>query len=328
MELVSSHPIIFGAAALATLLPASYKLYDSCRLSVKPTDLTNKVVVITGGNRGIGKETVKHLAEHNATVIVGCRDVDTAQKLFNEIKTSNNSSHGELIVFKLDLSSFKSVREFADRVLSLNKPINYLINNAGLIENDPKKKTPDGIDWMYQINHLSHFLLTKLLLDNMLKAAAFGDEGRIINLSSGANDFGKFDIKLFENNSIRQGMMGYCDTKLMNILFSNYLNQLLQGKNMISVSLHPGVVASEFSTNFSFILRNFMPILYLMVGRTEKQGAMTTLHTIYTPKIEGGRYYDSCRIAKENKVCKDKEVLKKFWELSEKQTGVKFNSVK
>jgi len=134
MEFVSQHPILTGATVLTTLFSVGYKRYDSYRLSIKPTDLTNKVVVITGGNRGIGKETVRHLAEHNATVIIGCRDVDTGQKLINEIKTSNKSVNGELFVFKLDLSSFQSVREFADRVLSLNKPINYLINNAGLVD--------------------------------------------------------------------------------------------------------------------------------------------------------------------------------------------------
>jgi len=179
---------------------------------------------------------------------------------------------------------------------------------------------------MYQVNHLSHFLLTNLLLDNIIQAAAFGDEGRIINLSSTAHTRGKIDIKLWENKSLRSGMFGYGDTKLMNILFSHYLNQLLEGKNVISVSVHPGIVASDFSMNFSFLFRYvFFPVIQLMVGRTEKQGSMTTLHTVYTPKIEGGRYYDSCQVGKELQICKDKKVQKAFWELSEKQTGLKYN---
>jgi len=303
MEYITQHPIVAGTTAAIVAL-CGFRIYDAARLSVKPTDLTNKVVVITGGNRGIGKETVRHLAEHNATVIVGCRDVNTGKRLFSEIKSSGQAGTGELIIFKLDLSSFKSVREFADRVLALNNPINYLINNAGLIETDPKKLSEDGFSWMYQVNHLSHYLLTHLLLDNILRAAAFGDQARIINLSSGAQRLGRYDFNLFQSGRVRYGFLGYCDTKLMNVLFSNYLNHILEGKNVISVALHPGMVASEFGFNVSFIGRLFLtPIIYAF-GRNERQGAMTTLFTVYSQNIEGGRYYESCALGKEQKNCK------------------------
>jgi len=128
--------------------------------------------------------------------------------------------------------------------------------------------TEDGYSWMYQINHLSHFLLTHLLLDNILKAAAFGDEGRIIHLSSAVHTLGKYDFDLFSKGHVRKGFFGYCDTKLLNILFSHYLNKTLKDKNVISVSLHPGAVASEFLSNFSFPVRTLFGTVNFLIGRS------------------------------------------------------------
>jgi len=319
---IGDHPLIAGAVGSAVALTSLFRVYDGCRLNVKPTDLHGKVVVITGGNRGIGKETVRHLAKNNATIIIGCRDVDSGQQVIEELKRGDAAGNGELFVFKLDLSSFKSVREFADRVTALNKPISYLINNAGMAEYT-KKRTPDNNGWMYQVNHLSHFLLTNLLLDNIIKAAAFGDEGRIINLSSGAHELGVVDFKELERGDVRGDFRGYCDTKLLNILFSNELNRRLAGKNVISVALHPGIVGTDFLATSPFYLKYGFGALCLLVGRNERQGSMTSLYTVYQPNLEGGRYYDSCRLGKTSKIANDQNVWKRFWELSERQTGIK-----
>jgi len=305
-------------ATVATLLVGAglFRMYDKSRLHVKPVDMKKKLVVITGGNRGIGKETVRDLALNNADVIIGCRDVETGNKFVSELKKSNVKSN--ISVVKLDLANLQSVNDFAKYVLSLDQPIHYLINNAGMLDEN-QKKTSDNNMWMYQVNYLSHFLLTNLLLKNITKTAEKGDECRIVNVSSQLHYTGKVDLPLFSDGRVRSSLSGYADSKLLNILFSNQLNKRLQGKNVISVSLHPGYVASEFSDQLVWWNKYLNYFAYALIGRTEKEGAVTTLHTIYSPKIEGGGYYDSCALDTPHQAAKDQKICEQVWELSEKQ---------
>uniref|UniRef100_A0A7C9FQ58 Protochlorophyllide reductase n=2 Tax=Opuntia streptacantha TaxID=393608 RepID=A0A7C9FQ58_OPUST len=145
-------------------------------------DASNLTAIITGGASGIGLETARVLALRGAHVIIGARNMDAAKEAKQFILKDNGSAQIEFL--KLDLCSVKSIREFADKFLFLNLPLNILINNAGIMF-CPYQLSEDGIETQFATNHIGHFLLTNLLLDKMKQTAeATGIEGRIVNLSS------------------------------------------------------------------------------------------------------------------------------------------------
>ncbi|VUZ54354.1 unnamed protein product [Hymenolepis diminuta] len=174
------------------------KCYETGRLD-------GKLVVITGANSGIGRETAAELARRGATVIMACRDIEKAEAAKADIiadygtgqptaltKNVVNSEVGkilsavkseQLIIEKLDLSSFKSIREFVQRVRDRGQKIDILINNAGVMF-CPYMQTADGFEMQVGTNHLGHFLLTELLLPEMNRSSK---RTRVIILSSKAH---------------------------------------------------------------------------------------------------------------------------------------------
>ncbi|KAG6514676.1 short-chain dehydrogenase TIC 32 B, chloroplastic-like [Zingiber officinale] len=138
-----------------------------------------------GGSSGIGAETARVMALRGAHVIIGARNMEAANVVKENIQQSISSA--KVDVSKLELSSQKSVRAFANRFIERNLPLNVLINNAGVM-NCPYKLSEDGIKMQFATNHLGHFLLTNLLLEKMKTTAKeSGIEGRIVNLSSVAH---------------------------------------------------------------------------------------------------------------------------------------------
>ncbi|XP_047469691.1 retinol dehydrogenase 13-like isoform X3 [Penaeus chinensis] len=162
------------AGAGATLLALRAWLQGpSCRSKAR---LDGKTVVITGANTGIGKETARDLAKRGARVVMLCRDLDKARLAAEEINKETGSTVG---VYHLDLASLESIRSTAAALRDTEPQIHILINNAGVMM-CPRWETKDGFEMQIGTNHLGHFLLTLLLLDQM-KAAA---PSRIVNVSS------------------------------------------------------------------------------------------------------------------------------------------------
>ena len=207
-----------------------------CRSKAK---LTGKTVIITGANTGIGKETAIDLAKRKAHVVMACRSVERGQKAAAEVRKASGSSSVEFR--HLDLSSFSSVRQFAEEVLRDFPQIDVLINNAGIMR-CPKWKTVDGFEMQFGVNHLGHFLLTNLLLERIKEAPA----ARIVNVASLAYKYVQGlnfdDLNSEEDYSPR---IAYCRSKLANILFTQALAKRLVGTKVTTNSLHPGVIWTE-----------------------------------------------------------------------------------
>ena len=128
-----------------------------------------KLILLSGGNTGIGKATVKDMSARGARVVILCRSLDKGNDAAMDIeKVTGNKVESK----QLDLSSLKSVRQCASNLANQLDKVDILINNAGII--CPELKTEDGFDMQFATNHLGHFLLTELLLPLLKKSASGG----------------------------------------------------------------------------------------------------------------------------------------------------------
>ena len=152
---------------------------------IKGHDLTDKEAIVTGGASGIGVETVRALAKAGARVIIATRNLQQAQEVAQQLskETGSNKIEAE----KLDLTSLKSVHEFSKNFLAKNRPLHYLINNAGVMA-CPLSYTEDGFEMQIGTNHFGHFALTMDLIPALKEGAKqSGKNARVINVSSSAH---------------------------------------------------------------------------------------------------------------------------------------------
>lgn len=200
-----------------TALYFAFKMhrYYVAGVKYKITNLDGKVYIITGSNTGLGYETAKQIVKMGGTVILACRSIDKAKQAKDYILEYTKCSTTKVIVLKLDLCNFESVRKFVKEFKSLSIPLHGLINNAGVILKD-RNLTGDGFEMVFTANHLSHFLLTNLLLSELEK-----NNGRIINLTSSlyksVPTFNFNDVMSERNYSL---FGTYAQSKLANILFT------------------------------------------------------------------------------------------------------------
>lgn len=163
--------------------------YAKRKLPLVPVNLEGKHFIVTGASAGIGKETVRTLAQWNATVVMAVRNVNKGNAVLEDIRESLGGSDLPVEVWEMDLSKISSVQAFAAKYLESGRPLNVLINNAGLVSWD-YITTEDGHELTHQTNHLGHFLLTKLLMGPLQASAP----SRVIQVSSEAHFMGKIDL--------------------------------------------------------------------------------------------------------------------------------------
>lgn len=262
-------------------------------------DMSGKVIIITGCSAGIGKETAKELLKSGATVIWACRDEKKTLNIIKELSIQDYK--GKSVFIKLDLSSLQSVYEFYLQFISNFDRLDILINNAGAATHE-FIKTEDGLESIFQINHISHTLLTSLLLDFL----SISDDGRIIILSSDAHKFAKIDNSYlkFEKENF-SFWSTYSNSKLANVFMGFALKKYCEENNLNikTVLVHPGAVASDISKpeNKPWYLKIFIymvmyPIMFFFF-KSNLIGAQTTLHTCYLErsKLVDGGYYANCK---------------------------------
>ncbi|CAK9188595.1 unnamed protein product [Ilex paraguariensis] len=209
--------------------PSGFGSASTAEQVTEGIDATNLTAIITGGASGIGLETARVLALHKAHVVIAARNMEAANQAKQLILKDNDTAR--IDVMKLDLSSIKSIKAFADNFNALNIPLNILINNAGVMF-CPFQLSEDGIEMQFATNHLGHFYVTNLLLDKMKDTAkATGIEGRIVNLSSVAHLHTYGGGIRFDNINDQRSYSdkkAYGQSKLANILHASELSRRLQ----------------------------------------------------------------------------------------------------
>lgn len=257
-------------------------------LRVSAADMTGRTVIVTGANSGCGKETVRLLCSWNATVIMACRDTAKGERAAREIRSSipSKTRGGIVMVEHLDLASLSSVRAFAQRFEQSGMPLHGLINNAG-VRTDSFNTTDDGIELQYQVNHLGHYLLTRLLL-NALDAGATESQrvSRVVHVSSSAHAFGAVPESVYSSSVrnadealFRERMAAhvegvYGDTKLMQVLFSSELDRRMQQQHKArirSFAVHPGFVDTGFGSGDKRWLQTALVLARPLLARDARE---------------------------------------------------------
>ena len=280
-------------------------------------ELRDRVIVITGGNAGIGKETAVGLAQKGATVVITARDQQRGAAALEEIRGRTGRDDERLVVMPLDLASFASIRAFASDLLDRSDRLDVLVNNAGLVLRQ-RRETADGFEMTFGVNHLGHFLLTDLLLDR-LRA---GESARIVNVSSDAHKQARNGLDFDDLQSTRRyrGFAVYSKSKLANILFTRELARRLDGTNVTVNALHPGFVASRFGRDGD--TGRFGDVAMLVTrpfAINAAQGALTSIHVASSPDVDGitGQYWYKCALATPSRAAQDDAAARRLWQVSE-----------
>jgi len=203
-----------------------------------------------------------------------------------------------------------AAKEFSEKKI----PLDCLINNAGLAME--KRLTVDGFEVVLGTNYLGHFLLTVLLMSHIRRAAQETGDARIVHVSSKLHARArKIDWSMFHRPICSlTGSSEYATSKLCNVVFANELARRLDGTNITSNSLHPGVVASSIWRRVPGIFR-YIAMRFMI---TTEEGARTQVYLATSPEVKGrtGKYFDSCKELKPNPAALDASLAKELWDRS------------
>ncbi len=302
---------------------------------IKGIDLTGKIAIVTGGNTGIGLETTRILATAGATVIVPARDIQKAEK--------NLQGIANVEIAALDLMSPTSIDAFAEHFLASERPLDLLINNAGIMW-VPLRRDNRGIESQLATNYLAQFQLTARLWPALQSAKA----ARVVNVSSHGHHFAPFDFE--DPNFLHreyETLQGYGQSKTAVNLFSMELDQRSQSSNIRTYAVHPGSIGgTELGREAPLALfqkmgfvdeaGNMRPEIAASL-KTIPQGAATTVWCATSALLNdiGGVYCEDAEIASlcdevpcqkgVNPYSLDENSAKKLWVLTEEMIGLKFN---
>ncbi len=293
-----------------------------------------KLAIVTGANSGIGLHAARELARAGCTVIVACRSAEkassTRQRIVQEIPAAMIEDG------VLDLANLSSIREFAKTFLATRRPLDLLINNAGVMALPKRRLTADGFELQIGTNHLGHFALTGLLMPALLAAPS----ARIVTVSSLAHRGGKIRLDDLQWEHDYKPWPAYRQSKLANLLFGKELERRLlkSGTRTQSIIVHPGVSNTSLFSNGpgsgGGLMNAITPVILRFIAQSEEQGALPTLYGATAPEAQGGHYYgpDGFREMKgypvevKNEAQGDDPALAaKLWDLSENLTGVHYD---
>ncbi|XP_033740356.1 dehydrogenase/reductase SDR family member on chromosome X-like [Pecten maximus] len=260
---------------------------------------SERVVVITGANQGIGYHTAKWIAMMGATVIIACRSEEKAKQAidrmnteFNEEKEKGTKSIVDLkklnVTFmRLDNASLKSVMTFVDHFKATGLKLHVLICNAG-IGRHKQEYTDDGNELIFQVNYLSHFLLTAQLLPIMKTS---GPDCRVILVSGGQHIFASFQLDEIQGKQFTEdafdGLHYYRRSKLYQIMQMFSMNRRLADSNVTVTSLHPGGVETGLLDAFDPVEINIQR--QEVRFKSPFEGSWTTINAAVNPALSGVR---------------------------------------
>jgi NAD(P)-dependent dehydrogenase (short-subunit alcohol dehydrogenase family) len=293
-------------------------------------DQTGRTAVVTGANGGLGLETARALAAAGAHVVMAARNPEKADAAVADIKRTVSDPSLELVA--LDLASQASIRAAAERILAAHERIDILVNNAGVM-GIPERRTEDGFEMQFGVNHLGHFALTALLMPALLRA----DAARIVSVTSTAHHMGRaVDPANPHLHGNYEPWKAYGQSKLANYHFAIGLHRRLAAAGAPAASLlaHPGLSNTDLQAvsvreTGGGRSQRFFHMLAGRTGMSPEAGARPQLRAATDPRAKGGdfwvpRFFNNGppvrrpilrRIGLETAIVR-------LWEVSERETGL------
>ena len=293
-------------------------------------NLSGRSVVVTGANGGLGLETARALAGSGAHVVMAARDQAKAAAAEADIRRSHPDASLEIV--PLDLGSLASIKTAAEQILGKHDRIDILVNNAGLMAL-PERRTEDGFEMQFGVNHLGHFALTAHLLPALLRAEA----ARVVTVTSTAHHFGRaVDAANPHLDGKYEAWKAYGQSKLANFHFAIGLQRKFEqaGATAESLLAHPGLSNTELQARSvretdGGTLQRFFHALAGWIGMTPAQGALPQLRAATDPTAKGGEFYapryGNSGAAVRRPILRRlglSKAIDTLWDVSERETGV------
>ena len=271
------------------------------------TSIQDRVFLVTGANSGIGKATALGLARLGGTVVMACRNTARGEAARQDIVRESGNPRVSLEI--VDLASETSIRMFADEFCRTHSRLDVLINNAG-VYTWHRDVTADGLERQFEVNYLSGFLLTHLLLD-LLKTSA---PSRVVNVSSSAHGTGRIHFDDLQGQRRYRGFRAYSQSKLAQILFTRELARRLQGTSVTVNAVHPGVIRTNLGIGGTSIVVRFVK----MFLKSPAKGAETPIYLATSPEVEGvtGQYFVNKKIQEPSMAAQDPDAARRLFDLS------------
>ena len=268
--------------------------------------MKGKVAIVTGANSGIGLETARGLLIQGATVVLACRDLEKGEQARSELVESTGNTNA--VVMMLDLANTARTRNFVTKFESQYQRLDVLVHNAGVWPRT-RRKTPDGFELTFAVNHLGPFLLTELLRRLLVRSAP----ARVVVLTSSLHFKAELDLEdpMFKVRK-HHGGVAYAQSKLGNVLFTHALARRLEGTRVTVNAVHPGVVVTALNREAP---------AHVQVPRgalAPHEGAQGSLHLATAPELErvSGKYFEGTLQKEPSPASLDVAVQEKLWALS------------
>jgi NAD(P)-dependent dehydrogenase (short-subunit alcohol dehydrogenase family) len=290
-------------------------------------DQTGGRAVVTGANSGLGAVVAQELARAGAHVILACRDVKRGAAAVGRISTLVPGARLE--TRRLDLADLRSVREFASSLVAESRPVDLLVNNAGVMA-PPRQLSADGFELQLATNHLGHFALTGLLLDLLLAAPA----GRVVTVSSVLHRTGRIDFDDLQSSAGYSRWRAYGQSKLANLLFAFELDRRARaaGVGLASLAAHPGYARTNLQSATGGPFAWALALANPFFAQSAAAGALPILCAA-TADLDGGSYVGPDgpgerrghpRLVFPAPAALDEQTAGALWQVSEQLTGVSY----
>jgi NAD(P)-dependent dehydrogenase (short-subunit alcohol dehydrogenase family) len=296
-------------------------------------DQTGKLAIITGATGGLGLDTALGLVGAGAEVILAGRNPAKGR---NAEALIRDRYRGAKVRFEaVDLASLSSVADFSKERMTAGRPINILVNNAGVMAPRERATTANGFELQLGTNYLAHFALTARLLP-LLKAA----RARVVQLSSIAHRSGEIRLDDLNHKQKYKPFAVYSQSKLAMLMFAIELDRRSKAKgwSLTSVAAHPGFARTDLVANgpavgANVVVRTAIPIMVRLLGHSSAAGALPTLMAATMPGVQGGQYFGPQGWnefkgppgpGKVEPRTMDSKVAAELWAKSEQLTGVAF----